>query len=178
MFFYPVYRVCPMLLNHLTYRKNVSQLIYRTNIRLASAIAGQHGRVYVQGEVLSRREDEKLNIFKAEYVLTLSYDPWHKRHIRAILLIHSHRSENESFVFKRVSKPFYELSQRLAAEFAGTRRLRMHTDCNQEQGILVYPYFRGTLLRLIQKDPELPFPERKKILRHVGEAIHELHSKD
>ena len=88
------------------------------------------------------------------------------------------RSENESFVLKRVSKPFYELSQRLAAEFAGTRRLRMHTDCNQEQGILVYPYFRGTLLGLIQNDSELPFPERTKILRHVGEAIHELHSKD
>ena len=99
-------------------------------------------------------------------------------YIHAILLTHPRSSENESFVFKRVSKPFYELSQRLAAEFAGTRRLRMHTDCNQEQRILVYPYFRDTLLGLIKDDSELLFPERKKILHRVGEAIQELHRKE
>lgn len=54
----------------------------------------------------------------------------------------------------------------------------MHIDCNQEEGILVYPYFRSTLLALIQKDPDFPLAERKKILRQVGEAIQELHSKD
>lgn len=59
-----------MLLSRLTYHKNFSQLIYRTNIRLTSTIAGQHGRMYVQGEVLSRREDEKLKTFKAESVST------------------------------------------------------------------------------------------------------------
>ena len=99
-------------------------------------------------------------------------------YIHAISLTHPRSSGNESFVFKRVSKPFYELSQRLAAEFAGTRRLRMHTDCNQEQRILVYPYFRDTLLGLIKDDSEVLFPERKKILRRVGEAIQELHRKE
>ena len=59
-----------MLLNRLAYRNNFSQLIHLTNTRLASTILGQHGRVYVQGEVLSRRENEKLNIFKAECVLS------------------------------------------------------------------------------------------------------------
>jgi tRNA A-37 threonylcarbamoyl transferase component Bud32 len=54
----------------------------------------------------------------------------------------------------------------------------MHTDCNEEQNILVYPYFKGTLLSLIQEDPELPFAERTRVLRLVGEAIQELHRKD
>jgi serine/threonine protein kinase len=88
------------------------------------------------------------------------------------------RSGNENFVFKRASRPFYELSQRLAAELAGTRRLRIHVDCNQEELILFYPYFRDTLLALIQDDPDLSLMERKKILRRVAEAIQELHSKD
>ncbi|KAK3364123.1 kinase-like domain-containing protein [Lasiosphaeria hispida] len=121
---------------------------------MASTIVGASGRLYVQGEVLRRhREDDKLSVFKAE-------------------------SGNESFVFKRVSRPFYDLSRRLAAEFAGSRRLRMHIDCNQEEGILFYPYFRDTLLALIQGDPDFPLVERKKILRRVGEAIQELHGKD
>ena len=54
----------------------------------------------------------------------------------------------------------------------------MHIDCNEEESILVYPYFKDTFLALNQKDPDLPVLERKKILRLVGEAIQELHSKD
>lgn len=54
----------------------------------------------------------------------------------------------------------------------------MHVDCNQEEGILFYPYFRDTLLALIQQDADLHLGERKKILRCVGEAIQELHGKD
>jgi tRNA A-37 threonylcarbamoyl transferase component Bud32 len=54
----------------------------------------------------------------------------------------------------------------------------MHIDCNQEEGILVYPYFDDTLLTLIQEDSEFPVAERKKILRRTGEAIQELHGKD
>ncbi|KAJ2990078.1 hypothetical protein NUW58_g3140 [Xylaria curta] len=121
---------------------------------MASTVVGQSGRVYVEGEVLQRhRSDHKLSVFKAE-------------------------SGNESFVLKRVPRPFYNLSLRLATEFAGSRRLRMHVDCNQEEGILVYRYFRSTLLALIRDDPEFPPAERKKILRRVGEAIQELHGKD
>jgi hypothetical protein len=48
------------------------------------------------------------------------------------------RSGTESFVLKRVvSRPFYDLSIRLAAEFTGSRRLRMHVDCNQDEGVLI-----------------------------------------
>jgi tRNA A-37 threonylcarbamoyl transferase component Bud32 len=54
----------------------------------------------------------------------------------------------------------------------------MHIDCNQEESILVYPYFRDTLLALIQEDRDFPLAGRKKILRRVGEAIQELHNKD
>ncbi|KAH6687104.1 kinase-like domain-containing protein [Verticillium dahliae] len=63
-------------------------------------------------------------------------------------------SGDESFVLKRVPRPFYDLSLRLAAEFAGSRRLRMHVD---------YPGF--------------PLSERKKILRRVVEVIQELYAK-
>jgi len=54
----------------------------------------------------------------------------------------------------------------------------MHTDCNEKESILVYPYFKNTLLAIIQGDPEFPVLERKKILRQAGEAIGELHGKD
>ncbi|KAK0627075.1 kinase-like domain-containing protein [Immersiella caudata] len=121
---------------------------------MASTIVGTSGRLYVQGEVLRRHhKDDKLSIFKAE-------------------------SGNKSFVFKRVSPRVYDLSQNLAAEFAGSRRLRMHIDCNEKEHILFYPYFRDTLLALIKGDPGFPLVERKKILRRVGEAIQELHGKD
>jgi len=72
------------------------------------------------------------------------------------------RSDTEPFVFKHVSKPFYDLSLNLVAEFAGSRRLRMHTDYNAKEGVLVYPYFRDTLLAIIQGDPDFPVTERKK----------------
>ena len=54
----------------------------------------------------------------------------------------------------------------------------MHIDCNQEDCILVYPYFRSTLLALVQEDPDFPPAERKKILQRIGEGIQELHSKN
>ncbi|KAI1425971.1 kinase-like domain-containing protein [Xylaria sp. FL1777] len=138
----------------LTWHTPLGRLVHHTSVRMASTIVGQSGRVYVEGEVLwPCREDHKLSVFKAE-------------------------SENESFVFKRVPKSFYDMSLRLAVELRGSRRLRIHIDCNQEEGILVYPYFRTSLLLLIREDPRLLFSERKKILRRLAEAIHELHRKD
>ncbi|ORY16959.1 kinase-like domain-containing protein [Clohesyomyces aquaticus] len=128
-----------MLLNRLAHPTIFKRVSLRSAIRMVSTLVGQSGRVYVQGELIQRhREDEKLNIYKAEY----------------------------SFVYKRVPRPFFNLSQRLAAEFAGSR---IHT---------ILSYFDGTLLRLIQEDPNLSSPERRKIMRHVGEAIQELHHKD
>jgi serine/threonine protein kinase len=77
-----------------------------------------------------------------------------------------------------VSKPFFDLSLRLAAEFPESRRLRMHVDLNEDENILVYPYYQHTLLGLLQEDSELSNAARKKVLRQIGEAIQELHSKD
>lgn len=54
----------------------------------------------------------------------------------------------------------------------------MHVDCNQDEGVLVYPYFDSTLLALIQNDPDMVHTQRKEILRYTAEAIQELHSKN
>lgn len=88
------------------------------------------------------------------------------------------RSDGESFVVKRMPRAFYELSQRLADQFAHSCRLRLHIDHNEEAGILIYTYFNNTLLDLIRGDDELPGAEVQKVLRHVGEAIQEFHLED
>lgn len=44
----------------------------------------------------------------------------------------------------------------------------MHIDCNEEQGILIYPYFRDTLLGLIKGDPAFPLEERKRSCGVLG----------
>ncbi|THX67085.1 kinase-like protein [Aureobasidium pullulans] len=123
---------------------------------MISTVVGDYsGRVYIRGNVLQRNQaDDTLSISKAK------------------------KSGTESFVVKRVSRPFYDLSIRLAAEFTGTRRLRMHVDRNQDEGVLIYPYFDSTLLALIQNDPEMVHTQRKKILRYTAEAIQELHSRN
>lgn len=76
-----------------------------------------------------------------------------------------------------MSESFFALSQTLKSEFAGTSRLRMHVDFNQEERILVYKYFRHTLLALITEYPDFPATEIKKILRCTGEAVKEFHDK-
>ncbi|KAH6625546.1 kinase-like domain-containing protein [Boeremia exigua] len=120
--------------------------VLRIGIRMASTIVGQSGRVYIQREVLQERKDPRLNIFKAE-------------------------SQDQSFVFKRVSKPFFDLSLRLAAEFPNSRRLRMHVDLNEDENVLIYPYYQHTLLALLQEDSNVSDAARKKILLRTGEAI-------
>lgn len=163
-----------MPLNRLARYIPFGRLAHRTDIRMVSTIVGEFGRVYVQGEVLQRhREDHNLNIFKAEYVSNST----NSSHSLSLPLNCLCRSENTSFVVKRVSRPFYDLSLRLADEFTGSRRLRMHIDCNQKEGILIYPYYKSTLLALIQNDEDFPLLQRYKILRHVAEAIAELHNK-
>jgi hypothetical protein len=55
----------------------------------------------------------------------------------------------------------------------------MHVDSNDEEKLLIYPYYRNTLLRLLQEDPEVSDAARKRILRQTAEeVIQELHSKD
>ncbi|KAI7487523.1 kinase-like protein [Hortaea werneckii] len=121
---------------------------------MASTITGESGRKYTRGKVLqNHRANPSLSVFMAD-------------------------SEDDHFVVKRVTRPFYDLSKRLASEFGSSSRLRMHVDCNDEEAVLVFPYYETTLLALIQGDPEFPTEGRMKVLRQVGEAIQELHSKD
>jgi hypothetical protein len=61
-----------------------------------------------------------------------------------------------------MSKPFFDLSLRLVADFPESRRLRMHVDLNEDENILVFPYYQHTLLRLLQEDSELSDAARKK----------------
>ncbi|KAI0403968.1 kinase-like protein [Xylaria palmicola] len=118
---------------------------------MVCTVLGVSGRRYVRGEVLHKNEDGNPTIFKAA-------------------------RGDESVVFKQESKSIFDLSRRLADEFAGSRRLRMPVDFNPEDRIVVYPYFRDTLLDLIRADPAFPPEELKKVLRYVGEAIQEFHA--
>ncbi|KAI7714674.1 hypothetical protein KC353_g6679 [Hortaea werneckii] len=121
---------------------------------MTSTFTGESGRKYTRGKVLqNHRTNPSLSVFLAD-------------------------SEDDYFVVKRVTRQFYDLSKRLASEFGSSSRLRVHVDCNEEEAVLVSPYYETTLLGLIQGDPEFPTEGRMKILRQVGEAIRELHSKD
>ncbi|RMY72759.1 hypothetical protein D0864_10357 [Hortaea werneckii] len=125
-----------------------------SSIRVKSTIIGDSGRTYTDGEVLRRHpEDKRFDIYKA-------------------------KSAGKSFVYKRVPRPFFNLSQRMAGDFSLPRRLRMHVDCSSKESILVYAYFQDTLLALLRDDPAFPPNERLKMMRGVGEAIQELHGKD
>lgn len=144
---------------------------YSASVRMVCTVLGVSGRQYVRGEVLHKNEDGNPSIFKAAYVssfLPSSYN---------FITSNNARRGNESVVFKQESKSIFNLSRRLADEFAGSRRLRMPIDFNPEDRIVVYPYFRDTLLDLMRADPAFPPAELKKVLRCVGEAIQEFHAK-
>lgn len=54
----------------------------------------------------------------------------------------------------------------------------MHVDYNEKEHILVYKYYRHTLLALLSHYPDFPPAEIKKMLRCTAEAVKELHDKD
>ncbi|KAI7608836.1 hypothetical protein KC343_g12536, partial [Hortaea werneckii] len=121
---------------------------------MTSTITGESGRKYTRGKVLqNHRANTSLSVFMAD-------------------------SEDDHFVVKRVTRPFYDLSKHLALEFGSSSRLRVHVDCNDEEAVLVFPYYETTLLALIQGDPEFPTEGQMKVLQQVGEAIQELYSQD
>jgi hypothetical protein len=69
------------------------------------------------------------------------------------------------------------LSQQIAEDFSPTEKLRIHTDASTKDSILIYPYFRDTLLPLLKNDPEFPPLQRLKIMRTVAEAVAEMNAK-
>jgi hypothetical protein len=70
-----------------------------------------------------------------------------------------------------VSKIFYDLSLRFAADFSEYRRLRAHVDFSEDENILIYPYYQHTLQRLIEEDSNFSDAVWKKILQQTGEVI-------
>lgn len=87
------------------------------------------------------------------------------------------RSAGQAFVLKHVPEQLFSVNQQVANDFSSTKRLRIHTDASTKDSILVYPYLRESLLDFDITDPELPPPQRLKIMRVVAEAVAELHAK-
>jgi hypothetical protein len=59
-----------MILNRVPFH---ASRVLRIGTRMATTFVGKSGRVYKQREVLQERNDPRLNIFKAEYVLGTSH---------------------------------------------------------------------------------------------------------
>ncbi|KAK7994821.1 hypothetical protein PG990_013594 [Apiospora arundinis] len=124
-----------------------------TSVRtLCTTVLGESRRRYVRGELLHENAFGDNKVFKAS-------------------------SGNESFILKQESDSRALISQRLAYEFAGSRRLRLPIDVCPDDEMLVYPYYTDDMFNLIENNPDLPVDEIVKILRHVGESIQELHAK-
>jgi len=64
------------------------------------------------------------------------------------------------------------------SKLSSSQHLRVHTDYNEEENLLIYPFYKSTLLGLIQEYSDFPPEERRAILRRVGEGLQELHSRD
>jgi hypothetical protein len=59
-----------MRLNRLAWHPQVRWLAHSATARMAPALQGSSGRVYLQGQMLQRHpQGERLSVFKAEYVL-------------------------------------------------------------------------------------------------------------
>ncbi|KAF2000024.1 hypothetical protein P154DRAFT_534990 [Amniculicola lignicola CBS 123094] len=103
---------------------------------MASTIVGRFGRIYTLGEALHKRPGfPSFNLIKAE-------------------------SEGVSFVVKRVPAQFYDISEQPVEDVkGGDSRLCMHVNCNEEEGVHVYPYVEDTMLSLW--DSTLTFLLRK-----------------
>ncbi|KAI0198201.1 kinase-like protein [Astrocystis sublimbata] len=144
---------------------------YHTGIRTACTVQGVSGRQYLQGEVIYRDQKNNPTIFKATTV------PISLSSAQHFFTSHDFSRRNESVVvLKHEGKYIYKLSRGFADEFAGSRRLRIATDFAPEDHIVVYPYFKCTLLDLMRTDSEISTEEKKKVLRYVGEAIQEFHA--
>ena len=67
-----------------------------------------------------------------------------------------------------MSKLFYNLSLRLAADFPKSRRLRIHVNLKEDENFLIYPYYQHTPIGLLQEDSKISDVARKKILRQTA----------
>ena len=142
--------------------------------RLASTVTGRSGRLYTLGSELQRNPYNRMqSIHEAEYVLKPLILSWKNIHVFVI------RSHGEKFAVKRIPPSHFGRLRSLETRLASSsQHLRVHTDHNEEESTLMYPFYKSTLLRLIQEDKDFPPEERRVILRRVGEGLQELHSRD
>ncbi len=73
----------------------------------------------------------------------------------------------------------YKKCQRLNARFAGSRRLRLHIDENEEERTLVYKYLKGNLFHFMNAYNGQPDMEATlQVMWETGKAVEELHEKN
>lgn len=94
------------------------------------------------------------------------------------LATNSFSCEDRSFVLKPTSRSIFELSQEFRHEFENSSRIRTHIDEIEGQSVLVYEYFKDDLFSLVKHNADLPVEARKLILRELGLALKDIHSKN
>lgn len=146
-------------------------IVQRLQKRMASTVTGRCGRVYTLGSILQRPRQGTLGIHQAGYVKTRNFT-------NKIFRCQKSRCRGETYAVKRVPPSRFGWLQRLETQLRSSQHLRVHTDYNEEENLLIYPFYRSTLLGLIQDYPDFPPEERRAILRRVGEGLQELHSRD
>ncbi|OTA67314.1 kinase-like protein, partial [Hypoxylon sp. EC38] len=125
-----------------------------TTRRMVSTLVGYSGRNYIKSNVLKPHpSNPELNICRAE-------------------------CGSQSFVLKRVHESIFNQSLDLKRKFAQSHGLRMPVDYNESEHVLVFDYFRSTLLSLLHERPDLSIEARKLILRQTGKALKDLHDEN
>ena len=78
---------------------------------------------------------------------------------------------------KRVSKLTFKKCRQLNAAFAGSTRLRLHIDENEEEQTLVYDYYKGTFLTFMREQNNSPssIEAKREVVWETGQAIKEMH---
>ncbi|KAI0133215.1 kinase-like protein [Hypoxylon sp. NC0597] len=100
-----------------------------TNRRMVSTLVGHSGRKYINSHISPTPIE--LNVCRAE-------------------------RGSQSFVLKRIHESIFNQSLDLKRMFAQSHRLRMPVDYNESEHVLVFDYFRSTLLSLLRERPDLP----------------------
>ena len=86
--------------------------------------------------------------------------------------------EDRRFVLKPASRSIFELSQELRHELENSARIRTHIDKIKGESVLVYEYFKDNLFSLVKHNADLPVEAQKLILRELGLALNDMHSKN
>ena len=78
-----------------------------------------------------------------------------------------------------MSEGAFNKYRQLRASFAGSRRLRLHGDENEDEYTLVYDYFTGSLLDFVRAyNTQLTNQTATQIMWEIGKAIEEMHDQN